>query len=414
MKNLGLFLGLIILIVGGFVFWSGTPSRYITEGSTDLSSGKVAKAIETLNEGLNRYPDDEQIIFLLAKAYLLTGEVEDVNKVITEKKLYNILSGKEDFQDFLVDLAEANHRSGNVKSAIFFANKYISLQPKDEASKRVVKNLIRVGQILPEESVKIWENAFNIASALHDSESKESLKALLLPKYLQIAKDFHLEGKYDEAIDILDRAKVVGKSAEVCFQEALVYKDLKKFELSAKKFEEAISLQEDNEDYKIAYAEAIEEALKNTDDKEKKQEYSERIKLLIGSDSTNPKGLTLLNKIINLNAKFKLGDSKIVVSMVGEFYYPTVSFKINQVSDIPLRNYRIIFFEGNGQNDIYETAASGDELNQPIEVTSKNPVTKDSDVSARIFLNKEYLTEIKTPQKFTPKKPPLEKEKKEE
>lgn len=395
MRNLGLLFGLIVISLGGFVFWSGTPDRYIAEANANLTSGKVAKSIEILNEGYNRFPDNEKICFLLAKSFLLSGEVEDASKIVLEKKLYNSLSNKEEFQDFLVDLAEANNHQGNLKESTLFAKKYITIIPQNEASKRIVQNYIKIGQVLPEDSVKLWENAFNIASALKDKELKESVKALLLPKYLQQVKDLQVQNMTDQAFEVLDRAKVLGKNADVNLQEALLYKSLGKMELAGKKFEEALQLDSENEEYKLAYAEALEEASEKEQDKEKKKEYSERIKLLIGDGTTDPKKASLLNKIINANAKFKILDGKIQVTKVGDYSYPDLSFKIKQLSDTQAKSYRIIFFEGISQIDIYESPISEDELEQSIEITSRNPISEDKEASVRIYVNKEFVSELK-------------------
>lgn len=396
MRNLGLLFGLIILSLAGFVFWSGTPDRYITEASATLTSGKVAKSIEILNEAYNRFPDNEKICFLLAKSLLLSGEVEDANKIVIEKKLHNSLSNKEEFQNFLVDLAEANHRQQNLKEATLFAKKYISIIPQDEASKRIVQNYIKVGQILSDESIKIWENAFNIASALKDNELKESIKALLLPKYLQQAKDFQTENKIELAFEVLDKAKILGKNADINLQEALMYRSLGKMELANKKFEEALQLDGENEEYKLAYAESLEEASQKEQDKEKKKEYSERIKLLLGDGSTDVKKASLLSKIINANAQFKILDGKIHITKVGDFLYPDLSFKIKQLSDTVVKSYRVIFFEGNSQIDIYESPISEEELEQLIEVTSRNAIEEGKEASVRIYVNKEFVSELKT------------------
>jgi len=397
MKNLGILFGFILILFSGFVFWTGTPYRYLMEGSTDLTSGKVAKAIETLNDGLNHYPDNDEIAFLLAKACLSSGEYEDANKVVKDKQLFVSLKGNKEFQDFLVDLAEANQRAGDLKLASFFAKKYLSIQP-DESSKRLVKNQIKIGQILTDETeaVKIWEGAFNVAAALKENELKESLRGLLMPKYLQLVKDLRAEKKNEDALDVLERAEVLGKNAEVTFQEALIYRDLEKIEIASKKFEEAIQIEDENDEYKIAYAEALEQAASKSDDKEKKKEYAERAKLLIGDGSTDQRKSSLLSKIINLNAKFKVQDGAIKVSRVGDFLYPTISFKIDQVSDIEIRSYRVIFFEGSSQIDIYESSITQEELNQLIEVTSRNPISENKEVSARLFLNKEFIAEFKT------------------
>lgn len=412
MRNLGLLFGLIILSLAGFVFWSGTPDRYITEASANLTSGKVAKAIEILNEGYNRYPDNEKICFLLAKSFLLSGEVEETNKIVLEKKLYNALSNKEEFQNFLVDLAEANHRQQNTKEATLFAKKYISIIPQDEASKRIVQNYIKIGQVLPDESIKLWENAFNIASALKDNELKESLKALLLPKYLQQAKDLQLENKIESAFEILDKAKVLGKNADINLQEALLYKSLGKMELASKKFEEALQLDGENEEYKLAYAETLEEASQKEQDKEKKKEYSERIKLLLGDSTTDVKKASLLSKIINANAQFKILDGKIQITKVGDFLYPDLSFKIKQLSDTVVKSYRVIFFEGNSQIDIYESPISEEELEQLIEITSRNPIEEGKEASVRIYVNKEFVSELKTGKSSDPIDEPQNKIKK--
>ena len=103
--------------------------------------------------------------------------------------------------------------------------------------------------MFPEKSVKLWERAYNIASALKHSELKENVKALLMPKYLQIAQDLKLMKNFEEALSTVQKAKILGRNSEVNYQEALIYSELGKIDLSQKSFEEALQIEPDNDNY---------------------------------------------------------------------------------------------------------------------------------------------------------------------
>ena len=394
MKKITLILGFLLITIG-LLFWGlNTPYRYLIESKEQFTSGKVAKAIEILEKGQKKYPDNYKINFALAKAYLSTGETEQANELVTKKEILLALKKYKDFQDFLIDLSEANQHLGNENLAQFFSTQYLNYQDPDEISKRLVKNYLRIGQILQDKSVKLWEKAYNIANALKESELKESLKALLLPKYFQAVETLRQDMEYNAALEILKRAEVTGINPRINYLEALTYNDLGKIALAQKQFEETIELEPNDEDYKISYANILKRAALNTKDQTKKTEYFEKIKLLLGNNEDNPRIVSILNKIINLNAKYKITNDELTITMVGDYLYPSLAFKIKPISDTLLRKFKIVFLDDNKNNvDVYEAPITDGEVNQLIEVTCRNPVSDVSFVNAKLFLNDEFVKE---------------------
>ena len=390
-----IFILFFLLVIGWVYFYVfNTSFRYLFQSNAQISSGKIARAIEILEEGAKKFPDNPKINYKLAKAYLLLGETELANKTILSKKPFDILKDNKDFQNLLVDLSEANQQLGNEGFARLFATKYLECQNLNEISRRVVKNYIRVGQVLPEKSIELWQKAYSIAYALKESELKESLKALILPRYFQIISDLRLNKKYSEALEVLSKAKVICKNAEVNYQEALVYYDLGKLDLAQKKFEEAIQLEPENENYRISYANALKRVAIDTKDQAKKTEYFEKIKLLLSSGENSPRKTNLLKKIIYLNAKYRITDAGLKITMVGNYFYPSFTFKVKPVSDAALKDYRIIFSdESMNELDVYEAPIVDEELNQTIEVTCRNPIEENNRVNAQLFLNNEFVKE---------------------
>ena len=394
MKKIILILGFLLLIAGLLLWRLNTPYRYLVESKAQMTSGKVAKAIETLEEAQKKYPNDCKINFALAKAYLSSGDIEQANKLVLRKGTLQVLKQYKDFQNFLVDLSEANQHLGNESNARFFSKQYLSYHDTGEVSKKRVRNYICIGQILQDNSVELWEKAYNIANALKEQELKESLKALLLPRYFQAVEDLRQEKKYNEALEILNNAKAIGVNAEVNYLEALTYNDLGKIDLAQRQFEEAIQLEPGNDDYKVSYANALKKAAFSTNDAAKKTEYFEKIKLLLGNNKDNPRIVSILNKIISLNAKYKITNADLQLTMIGDYSYPSLRFKIKPVSDVSLKKYKIVFLDENKNPlDIYEAPVTEEEIDQLLEVTSRNPINDTDLVNAKLFVNGEFVKE---------------------
>ena len=395
MKRFALLLGSLLVIIGFVFFFVDAPFKYLLQANTYLTSGKVAKAVKLLKGGYKKHPNNTKLGYALAKAYLLAGETELANKVIlSNKKITETLKCNTNFRDFLVDLSDANHNLGNKRFARFFAIQYLECHKNPEPSQQTVKNLLQIGQILPEKSIELWEESFNIANTIEAPELKESIKALLLPKYFQIAEDLRKQKNYKDAFETLSRARVLGKSAEVNYEQAKVSIELGKFDQAQKLFEDTIQLEPENDDYKIAYANALKKMALNTKDIVKRNEYFEKIKLLLTGDD-DPVKASLLKKIINLNAKYKITNSKLELKRIEDYLYPTLLFKIEPVSDIKIKKYKVVFFDSQKKEllDEYETTLTNDELNQIIEVTCKSPIENGTLINAKIFINDELIKE---------------------
>ena len=97
---------------------------------------------------------------------------------------------------------------------------------------------------------------------------------------------------------------------------------------------------------------------------------------------------------MNLNSKYKIVNASLKMGKIGEYLYPTLTFRIKPVSDIPLKKYKIIFLDQkNTWLDVYESPITDDEIDKLIEVTSKNPASENSVISAKLFLNDELVKE---------------------
>ena len=382
----------LCLIIGAAIYWTNTPNCYLIKGRSELASGKAAKAFITLEKALKKFPENPVISFELAKAYLACQETKLANDLVLDKKLLDSLKTNSEFHGFLIDLGEANNRSNDKKRARFFANKYLELHNKDEISKKKAREYIILGEILEEKSVEIWEEAYNIAYTLKAKELKSTIKALLLPKYLQEVEQLKEEKKFNEAIAVLRKATILGKNAHVLYAKAVINNELGNIDLAKKQFEEAIQLNPENDNYKIAYANVLEKAAQETNDYTKRKEFSEKAKLLLRSAKDTQKKASLLSKIINFNAKYKVTDGKLETITVGEFSYPRLAFKIRPVSDVILQSYKVIFLSENNLFDQYESPITTDDLNTTLEVTSRNPVI-DKPVNAQLFINNELVQE---------------------
>ena len=393
MKKPVFFFAFLIILIVCILCWFNSPFRFIFYGNTNLGSSKAGKAVSVLEEGLKNYPGNPRIIFSLAKAYLSLGEAEQANKIL-DKNTLSFFRGDKNFQDFLLDLSEANYRSRNMPFTKYFARKYLEYQNKNETSKRVIKNYLRLGQLLPEKSVEIWEEGYNIAHALKEKELKEDLKALLLPKYIQKVEELRLKKHYNDALEVLNKSMVFGKNAEVNYQEAVTLAESGKPNLAFIKFEDALQLDPGNDNYRITYANVLKKSASGTKDPSKKKATLEKIRLLLVSGEDNSRKTNLLNKIINSHMKFKITNGNLKITEVGDYTYPSLEFRVNPVSDIRLKKYKIVFLDENKKElDIYEAPFSENDSNQLIEVTCRNPVKSSNAVNARLFLNDELVTE---------------------
>lgn len=394
MKKPFLIFASLTILSGLLIWWLNTPFKYILQSKADLTSGKVARAVTHLEEAYKKYPNSPIVNFNLAKSYLSLDETEKATKLIKEKNLIKVLSKDTSFQDFLLELSEANKQSGNKDEAKVFAETYLNNTNKNETSKRLIKNLIRTGQILDNKSIEIWERAYNIASAIKDLELRESLRALLLPKYFQEVEELNSKKRFEEALQVLKKADVVGTNAEVHYLKAMIYSQTGQINLAEKYFEEAIQLQPDNDDYKISYANTLKRIASATKDQTKRKIYSEKIKLLLGDGRGDQRKISILNKVINLNAKYKITNANLKIIMIGDFLYPSLEFKIKPISNASLKKVKIVFLDQDKkQLDYYESAITQDEVDQILEVTSRNPVTSSNFVIAKVFLNDEIVKE---------------------
>lgn len=396
MKKFVLFFGFLLVALGILLIVLDPPYRYLLESNANLQGGKVARAVNVLKDGFKKYPENYEISYALARAYLLVGEIQEANKIIRAKEIPKAFKADNDFQDFLVDLSESNYRLGNEKSAREFAFKYLDYQFEDEVSKRIIKNYMRIGRIIPEKSVELWEKAYSIASKLKQVELKESLKALLVQKYFRMAEDLRVEKKYEASLEILQRAKLLGSSARLSYLKAIVYGNLEKLDLACEHFEQALQLAPQDNNYKIAYAKVLERAIFKTKDKTRKEEYIEKIKLLLSSSEDDPRKVSILNKIVNLNAKYKVTNADLKITMVGDYLYPSLSFKITPVSNTVIEKYKIVFYdESENQIDTYEAPVVDVDLNEFIEVTCKNPINDGNLINAKLFLNDEFVKQYR-------------------
>ena len=113
----------------------------------------------------------------------------------------------------------------------------------------------------------------------------------------------------------------------------------------------------------------------------------------------DPVKASLLKKIINLNAKYKITNSNLELKVIGDYLYPSLTFKIDPVSDTEIKKYKVIFLDNEKKElDEYEAPLTSGELNQTIEVTCKNPVADESLVNAKLFVNGEFVKEYKIQQ----------------
>ena len=82
------------------------------------------------------------------------------------------------------------------------------------------------------------------------------------------------------------------------------------------------------------------------------------------------------------------------ITMLGEYFYPLLKFKIEPVSNVLVKNYKVIFLENNKNPiDIYESPVNDLDLNETIIVTCKTAIDSDDSIKARLFLNDELIKE---------------------
>ena len=396
MRKLLLLIGIILLLISLFFGVLDNPYKYLIQSKAYIRSGKVAKAIEILEKGKRNFPDDKNVALELVRAYCLAGEIQLADeKIIVLQKSFDKYKNNQDFRNLLVDLAEANYNAGEGKYARYFARQYLKYEDRNELSLKKARQLTRLGQILDDDSIDLWERAYNISHAAKALELKQGIKALLLPKYLKISEEFARMKKYDKVLEVLNKAEVLGKSAAVNFRKAKLYDYLGNLSEAQEYFDEAVQLEQDNNNYKIAYADFLRRAAQKTSDKRKQESLIEKAKLLlVGND--DPRNVTLLNKILNLHSKYKVVDSMFELQMIGEYLYPSLIFKILPVSDVELKKYKVTFVDGaNSIVDEHEDVISNNELNQLLELTSKVPVSDGAAITARLYLNNELIKEYK-------------------
>lgn len=395
MKNITFIFGLFLVILGGSYFIFKTPYGYLIESNANLSSGKAARSINILEDALRKYPNNDKIIFALSKSYLSSGETEQASKIL-RKKTRKILKDNKDFQDFLVALSKSNLKVGNKKYAKLFGIEYLENQAHDEVSVRVVNNYIHIADVFPKKTVELLEKAYNIATDLKQLELIEQLKALLLPKYIKLANDLRLISKYKESLNVLRKAEDLGKNAELSCQQALLYSDLGNIKLAHKKFEEALQLEPDNNSYKLTYANFLKDLALHTEDKSRKNEYFEKVELLLAGGPDNPEKTNLLNKLMILNPKYKIIDFNLKITSEMDYFYPSLSFKIKLLSDFLPKKYRILFLDNNeNQLDDHEDSIESGSVEEQIEFTSEKPIGDISQITARLFLDNELVKEYK-------------------
>ena len=270
-------------------FWLNSPYKYLVNGNTLIKSGKVAKAVTILEEGANKFPNNEKLFFSLARAYLLTGDIDKANEIFLKRKIFADNNKKNNIKvkTFIADLAEANWQSGNSGIARFLGEKYLECYDPLDSSIYTVKNSIKISQVIPEKSIELLESSYKIAKSLKNIELKNNVKALILPRYFQEVEKLKKEKKYDEALNVLKSADVLGKNPEVSYQKAIICVLQGKSELSHKNFEDALQLEPQNQKYKISYAEALSNAANKTQDSERKSEYTEKVKLLLAGNGSD-------------------------------------------------------------------------------------------------------------------------------
>lgn len=395
MRNLNWIFGLLLIVGGLLYFYLDSPFRYIFESNANLNSGKVAKAAKILETALSKFPNDHSVACNLAKSYYQLGDAEKASKFIVDKKLLQNYNGNENFLNLLVDLAEANKLAGYDKYAKLFGNFYLDNHEPKKFSRKLVEHYIRLGTVLPDKSLDLWEKGYLVASRMKAQDLKETLKGLLIPGYLKVSGKLKREKKYEEALQVLNKAVKYGENAEISFQKGILYSETGNIEKAQSELEEAIQLRSEDTSYKLAYAKVLNEAAVKTKDITKRSEYYEKIKLLLSGDKENSQKVSFLNKVVSLSARYNLTNTNLKITLVGNFVYPSFSFKVNPLNNFLLKKYKIVFLD-NSKNliDVYESPFNESDVNQLIEVTSKTPVLSGELISAKLFLNDNLAKEV--------------------
>lgn len=394
MKKILISVTIIFTLLLIFLFWFNTPFRYITFGEAEIKRDKIANAVRIFEQGVEKFPTNTMLIYCLAKSYLKLEEIEKANELVLDDRFYETFATNRLYKDFLIDLAEANKKFGNEDLAIMLAEEYLKNEDESLVSPRIINNYIRISQILDKKSLDLLEKSYNLAETTGAKNLKKRIITLLIPKYFELAEEYNLSESYESALTILNKIEFLNDSPRGHFEKGKIYFKLNKTNLAQTEFESAIDKDPTNDDYKIGYAQALEEAAKNTDDELKKKEFREKITLLLADDTNNSKKSDVLKKLMNFNSKFKISNVAVFLKEVGEGFYPTIEFQITELPDYTLEEYKVVFLNDNKETiDTYVSKITKDKLNQPIAVTSKNPIENDSLIYAKLYINNEFVKE---------------------
>ena len=383
--------GLVLLCIGIFLTWHNSSYRYIFQAKNEINYGQVANAVKTLTKSASLFPDNKKINFLLANAYLLTDEIEKANKLALNKEK---LEQDAEFKNFLIDLADANKRKGNQKLAVYFVNQYLQLQIQEKSVKNEIENLIRIGQIYPEKSIKMWEKAYKSALKLKKkNDFKSKITILLLPAYFEKAEYYLSNKNYEKAINIISSAETISKNPYISLLKAKALSKAGRFELAQSEFEKALQQDPNKSAFRKEYIKALEEAINKTSNENKRNIYRGKINIL--SSSHSPSRANLITKIINFNAKYKITNGNLIYKIINENKYPSLAFKLSTLSDIPIKKFKVEFQDENEKLlDSFETNLKQNELNELIEVTCMCS-TNDKSVHAKLYINDTLAKEFK-------------------
>lgn len=393
MKKKLIILATLITLCFLLFLWINSPERYLLQGKADLKRDKVAKAVKNFKEGLNKFPDNTQLGYYLTKSYLLLDEVEKANEVFFEKRLNETLKEKKELDDLIIALSEKNKKIGDKELSEDLAKEYLKNENQEEISRRIVHNHIRVGLLLPERSLELWEKGYKISNLKNYEDDKKVLTSLLLPAYLKKSEYYFESANYDEALSLLNQAENIGKNGRINFTKAKIYNKLGHFNLAQEQYDQALELDPNNDNYKIEYSKALKNESEKTRDHLKKEEYLEKIKLLLANSDDDPRKMSILSKIINSKSKFKVSDVQFSARAIEEYFYPEFKFKITPIAS-EVKKYKVVFLdETKNEIDLYEKEFSSEELNQIVEVIGKSPVASDKLIYARLFIDNELVKE---------------------
>jgi len=395
MKRIILLIGLILLLIGSSMLWINSPYRYILESKAKLKSGKTASAIELLTEGLSRYQNNTELNLHLARAYLQLGKIEDANNLVEEKNVLVGVSLNNELLTFILELAIANQQNNNNLFAKDLANFYLKLIENKPVSLQIAKELIKLSSILQDKSEVILETALDIAGRYENNEAISEIKIALLPKYLTRAEDLLAKKQFDKALEILNTSEKLGKDSQVSLLKAKIFIQQGDINKSQTEFEDAIELNPNDTQIKIAYAEVLNNFSNKTTDKTKKVEYLEKASLLLNNTDTDILKSTIKRNLEILNTKFKITDGDLSIKTQGEFSFPILTFKIIPLQEINLKTYKVIFETiGKKQIDVIESIITKSDLNNIIEVQCTVPVSNDKLVYAKLLIDGKQVQEF--------------------